>query len=165
MQTNNHRAIEDGSYTVDQIFNFDFYGCRVVPDILLKMIRSYYPRVEGEKVDYPPPFTPEGGDFKYEFPSGNGIENQNPPYAPGPPHWCTKDYLDTGNWVCICVYKVVTLFSCVPYRIQIVNNFDPSVKCIDSHYIHSFVYIISLISVRMCSRARMLEMYVLVLVM
>jgi len=97
-------AIEDGSYTVEEIFNYDFYGCRVVPDMLLKMIRHYYPRTDGEKVAYPPPFTPEGGDFQYEFPSGNGIDNQNPPYLPGPPHWCTQEYLDTGNWPDFCPY-------------------------------------------------------------
>jgi len=97
-------AIEDGSYKVEQIFNYDFYGCRVVPDTLLKMIRSYYPRETGKIVDYPPPFTPEGGDFKYEFPSGNGIDDQNDPYTPGPPHWCTPEYLATGNWPDFCPY-------------------------------------------------------------
>jgi len=68
------------------------------------MIREYYPRIEGEAVDYPPPITPEGGDFKYEFPSGNGVDNQEPPYAPGPPHWCTDEYKQTGNWADFCPY-------------------------------------------------------------
>mmetsp|Transcript_50120 Transcript_50120/g.55988 ORF Transcript_50120/g.55988 Transcript_50120/m.55988 type:complete len:84 (-) Transcript_50120:140-391(-) len=56
--------------------------------MLLQIIRRYYPRTEGKEVDDPPPFTPEGGDFQYEFPSGNGIDHQNFPSTPGPPHWC-----------------------------------------------------------------------------
>jgi hypothetical protein len=68
------------------------------------MIRNYFPRTVGEVVSYPPPFTPEGGDFQYEFPAGNGIDNQDPPYAPGPPHWCEPAYLETGNWPDFCPY-------------------------------------------------------------
>jgi len=68
------------------------------------MIRKYYPRVDGEKVPYPPPIIPEGGDFQYEFPAGNGIDNQNPPYAPGPPHWCTEEMYASGQWDGVCPY-------------------------------------------------------------
>ena len=54
-----------------------------------------------------PPIVPKGGDFKYEFPSGNGLEKQEPPYVPGPPHWCMEDFKATGYWdgVCPYVYK------------------------------------------------------------
>ena len=68
------------------------------------MIRNYYPRTDGEAVDYPPPIVPEGGDFQYEFPAGNGVDNQNPPYSPGPPHWCTDEFLLTGHWDGVCPY-------------------------------------------------------------
>merc|ERR1711935_1202859 len=96
-------AVEDG-FSLSEMFNYDFYDCRVIPDILLKMIRTYYPRIEGQAVDYPPPITPEGGDFQYEFPAGNGLDSQFPPYAPGPPHWCTQEMLDSGNWDGVCPY-------------------------------------------------------------
>ena len=59
---------------------------------------------QGEAVDYPPPIVPKGGDFQYEFPAGNGVDNQNPPYSPGPPHWCTDEFLSTGHWDGVCPY-------------------------------------------------------------
>ena len=75
------------------------------------MIREYYPRIEGEKVSYPPPITPEGGDFQYEFPAGaatpdggGDLDNQMPPYSPGPPHWCTVDMYESGHWDGVCPY-------------------------------------------------------------
>ncbi len=55
-----------------------------------------------EIIDYPPPIVPEGGDFQYEFPSGRGLENQEPPYEPGSPHWCTEEMLATGHWDSVC---------------------------------------------------------------
>jgi hypothetical protein len=97
-------AVEDDLFPLKEMFDYDFYDCRIIPDILFKMIRTYYPRTEGEAVDYPPPIVPEGGDFQYEFPSGNGLDNQFPPYAPGPPHWCTQELLDSGNWDGVCPY-------------------------------------------------------------
>ena len=101
---NNNRSINEKKYKARDIFDYDIHECRVVPDILFKMIREYYPRIDGEAVAYPPPITPEGGDYKYEFPSGNGVDNQGPPYAPGPPHWCTEEYKATGNWDTFCPY-------------------------------------------------------------
>ena len=86
------------------MFDYGTSKCRVSPHVLLKMIREYYPRVDGEKVPYPPPITPEGGDYQYEFPAGNGIDNQNRPYAPGPPHWCTEEMSATGQWDGVCPY-------------------------------------------------------------
>jgi hypothetical protein len=97
-------AMGDNLFSLEEMFNYDFYDCRVIPDVLLKMIRNYYPRIEGEVVDYPPPIVPEGGDFQYEFPAGNGLDNQKPPYAPGPPHWCTPEMLASGNWDGVCPY-------------------------------------------------------------
>jgi len=98
-------ALEAGMYARRlDMFNYDLHGCRVIPDVLLSMIRKYFPRVDGEKVDYPPPIVPEGGDFQYEFPAGNGIDNQNPPYAPGPPHWCTLEMSATKHWDGVCPY-------------------------------------------------------------
>ena len=95
-------AVQDSLFSLDEMFSKD--NCRVVPDVLLQMIRNYYPRTEGEKVDYPPPIVPEGGDFQYEFPAGNGLDNQFPPYAPGPPHWCTEAMLASGHWDGVCPY-------------------------------------------------------------
>jgi len=89
---------------IQDMFNYDLYECRVTPNVLLHMIRHYYPRTDGEKVIYPPPIAPEGGDFKYEFPSGNGLDNQKPPYAPGPPHWCTEEMKKSGHWDGVCPY-------------------------------------------------------------
>jgi len=97
-------GVEDGLFSNSEMFNYDSYECRIIPDVLLKMIRNYYPRTEGEYVDYPPPIVPEGGDFQYEFPAGNGIDNQEPPYAPGPPHWCTDEMKASGHWDGVCPY-------------------------------------------------------------
>lgn len=98
-------ALEDGMYERRlDMFDYEFNGCRVKPDVLLSMIRKYFPRVDGEKVAYPPPIVPEGGDFQYEFPSGNGLDNQDPPYAPGPPHWCTPEMTASGHWDGVCPY-------------------------------------------------------------
>jgi len=95
-------------YGPNQMFDYDYYQCRVIPDVLLKMIREYYPRTDGEKVAYPPPITVEGGDFQYEFPAGaakaGNLEDQEPPYTPGPPHWCTKEMYDSGHWDGVCPY-------------------------------------------------------------
>jgi hypothetical protein len=99
-----YRGVEDELYKLEEMFDYDRYECRVVPDVLFSMIRNYYPRVEGEKVPYPPPITPEGGDFQYEFPAGNGLDNQEPPYAPGPPHWCTAEMKTSGHWDGVCPY-------------------------------------------------------------
>merc|ERR1712106_301917 len=57
------------------------YGCRVKPDVLLSMVRKYFPRVDGEKVAYPPPIVPAGGDFQYEFSSGSGHWDGVCPYV------------------------------------------------------------------------------------
>mmetsp|Transcript_19219 Transcript_19219/g.18460 ORF Transcript_19219/g.18460 Transcript_19219/m.18460 type:complete len:374 (-) Transcript_19219:223-1344(-) len=97
------RSVE-GGIRLATIFDYDRYQCRVIPDVLLKMIRKEYPRVGMAAVDYPKPTTVEGGDFKYEFPSGNGLGNQTPPYADGPPHWCTAEMKATGHWDGVCPY-------------------------------------------------------------
>jgi len=97
-------GVEQGIVYRSDLFDYDLYQCRVVPDVLLHLIRHYFPRTDGEKVDYPPPITVEGGDYKYEFPSGNGVDNQEPPYAPGPPHWCEDDFLAGGHWPDFCPY-------------------------------------------------------------
>mmetsp|Transcript_36634 Transcript_36634/g.74734 ORF Transcript_36634/g.74734 Transcript_36634/m.74734 type:complete len:351 (-) Transcript_36634:84-1136(-) len=97
-------ATEERLIKRSKMFDYDLHGCRVVPDVLLHMIRHYFPRTVGEYVDYPPPITPEGGDYQYEFPSGRGVENQGPPYEPGPPHWCTADFLAAGQWPDFCPY-------------------------------------------------------------
>lgn len=99
-----NRGVQDKLFELEELFDYDVYECRVIPDVLLHNIRNYYPRIEGEKVVYPPPIVPEGGDFQYEFPAGNGIDNQGPPYAGGPPHWCTPEMLSTGHWDGVCPY-------------------------------------------------------------
>jgi len=97
-------GVHDKIFSFEEMFDYDRYECRIIPNILLKMIRVYYPRIDGEAVSYPPPITPEGGDFQYEFPSGNGINKQEPPYAPGPPHWCTEEMGKSGHWDGVCPY-------------------------------------------------------------
>eukprot|EP00957_Ditylum_brightwellii_P148326 11292578-Ditylum_brightwellii.AAC.1 len=89
---------------LEDLFHHERYGCCIIPDVLFYLIRKYFPCTKGELVDYPPPFTSEGGDFEFEFPSGRSFDNQEPPYKPGPPHWCTQEYLDGGNWPDICLY-------------------------------------------------------------
>jgi len=97
-------AMEEEVVKRKHLFNYELYGCRVDHVVLFKMIRHYFPRTLGEVVDYPPPFTPEGGSFAYEFSSGRGIKNQEPPYLPGPPHWCTDEFKAIDHWADFCPY-------------------------------------------------------------
>jgi len=78
---------------------FDFESetapCDIQPDVLATMIRDKYPRdpVTGA-VDYPPPVIE--GTFEYfelEFPSPEG-----------PPHWCTEEFWESGQWADYCPY-------------------------------------------------------------
>jgi len=98
------RAVDDNLMSLEEMFNYDIHQCRAIPDKLLMMVRHYYPRQEDGSVDYPPPFTPEGGNFMYEFSSGRGLDNMEPPYEPGPPHWCSDEFIATGNWKDFCPY-------------------------------------------------------------
>eukprot|EP00584_Thalassiosira_punctigera_P010778 CAMPEP_0172545624 /NCGR_PEP_ID=MMETSP1067-20121228/15497_1 /TAXON_ID=265564 ORGANISM="Thalassiosira punctigera, Strain Tpunct2005C2" /NCGR_SAMPLE_ID=MMETSP1067 /ASSEMBLY_ACC=CAM_ASM_000444 /LENGTH=430 /DNA_ID=CAMNT_0013332403 /DNA_START=134 /DNA_END=1426 /DNA_ORIENTATION=+ len=97
-------GVGDELFAADEMFDYDSSQCRVVPDVLFRMIRNYFPRTEGEAVKYPPPIVPEGGDYQYEFPSGNGIDKQTPPYEPGSPHWCTEEFKAAGGWADFCPY-------------------------------------------------------------
>mmetsp|Transcript_55432 Transcript_55432/g.60050 ORF Transcript_55432/g.60050 Transcript_55432/m.60050 type:complete len:476 (+) Transcript_55432:107-1534(+) len=100
-------AVEAGELydSLDELFDYDSSDCRIIPDVLFQMVREYFPRTEeGVAVEYPPPIVPEGGDYQYEFPAGNGLENQAPPYAGGPPHWCTQEMTDSGHWDGVCPY-------------------------------------------------------------
>mmetsp|Transcript_18818 Transcript_18818/g.23911 ORF Transcript_18818/g.23911 Transcript_18818/m.23911 type:complete len:372 (+) Transcript_18818:339-1454(+) len=55
-------AYHDGGFgAVSTWFDFAMNGCRVLPNVLLPMIRAYFPRDENGKAAYPPPFTSEGG--------------------------------------------------------------------------------------------------------
>lgn len=97
-------GVKNKLFPMEEMFDYDIYECRINPYVLLKMIREYYPRIDGKPVSYPPPIVPEGGNFEFEFPAGNGINNQKPPYAPGPPHWCTQKMLNSGHWDGVCPY-------------------------------------------------------------
>jgi len=56
------RAYHDGGFgDVDTWFDFAQNGCRVLPSVLLPMIRKYFPRNDDGSVKYPPPFTTDGG--------------------------------------------------------------------------------------------------------
>lgn len=55
-------AVRDELFSMEEMFDYDNYECRVIPNVLFQMVRNYYPRTEGEKVDYPPPIVPEGGE-------------------------------------------------------------------------------------------------------
>uniref|UniRef100_A0A7S4EMS4 Uncharacterized protein n=1 Tax=Pseudo-nitzschia australis TaxID=44445 RepID=A0A7S4EMS4_9STRA len=78
---------------------FDFESttapCDILPSVLATMIRNKYPRdPKTGAVKYPPPVIE--GTFEYyelEFPSPQG-----------PPHWCTDDFLASGQWVDYCPY-------------------------------------------------------------
>lgn len=52
----------DTKEKVEDWFDYEQNGCRVLPNKLLSMIRKYFPRdEESNQPDYPPPFTNEGG--------------------------------------------------------------------------------------------------------
>jgi len=56
------RAYHDGGFgNVDTWFDYDQNACRVLPSVLLPMIREYFPRSDDGSVKYPPPFTTDGG--------------------------------------------------------------------------------------------------------
>jgi len=56
------RTYYDTKEKVEDWFDYEQNGCRVLPHKLLSMIRKYFPRdEESNQPDYPPPFTNEGG--------------------------------------------------------------------------------------------------------
>lgn len=56
------RAYHDGGFgDVTTWFDYAQHGCRVLPSVLLPMIRKYFPRDADGKASYPPPFTADGG--------------------------------------------------------------------------------------------------------
>jgi len=60
--TKTYRAYHDGGFgNVDTWFDYDQNACRVLPSVLLPMIRKYFPRSDDGSVKYPPPFTTDGG--------------------------------------------------------------------------------------------------------
>lgn len=98
------RAVQDKLFSMEEMFDFESFQCRVIPGVLLTMVRTYYPRTEGSRVVYPKPYTPEGGDYQYEFPSGRGVDNMAPPYEPGSPHWCEEELQALGFASTFCPY-------------------------------------------------------------
>lgn len=79
---------------ISEWFDFEEYECRVKPDMLLSLVRKYYPRDEDGNVDYPPPVNPDTPEFyPYEYPSPQG-----------PPHWCSAEFQTAGQWADWCPY-------------------------------------------------------------
>jgi len=105
---------------IENWFDFDQNACRILPSILLKLIRNYYPREEDKSVYYPPPFSDAGGAYPLEFVNLVGdscgaekekhseageldcFENHSPDVSypddllagHGSPHYCTKEGKD-----------------------------------------------------------------------
>jgi len=62
------RAYQDGFCgDVTEWFLYELNACRILPSVLYKLIREYYPREEDGSVYYPPPFTDAGGAYPLEF--------------------------------------------------------------------------------------------------
>ncbi len=40
-------AVRDGLFSMEDMFDHDKFECRVVPNVLFKMVRNYFPRTEG----------------------------------------------------------------------------------------------------------------------
>jgi len=58
------RAYHESDIAIDSVkswFDYSQNGCRVLPHVLLTMVRTYFPRDADGKSSYPPPFTTEGG--------------------------------------------------------------------------------------------------------
>mmetsp|Transcript_44351 Transcript_44351/g.50082 ORF Transcript_44351/g.50082 Transcript_44351/m.50082 type:complete len:549 (-) Transcript_44351:23-1669(-) len=56
------RAYHLGGFgDVKSWFDYEQNGCRVMPNVLLRMIRKYFPRNEDGTNAFPPPFTEDGG--------------------------------------------------------------------------------------------------------
>jgi len=62
------KAYNDGfGGDVADWFQHDLHACRIIPSVLFKLLRNYYPRNGAEKVGYPPPFSVAGGSYPLEF--------------------------------------------------------------------------------------------------
>lgn len=110
------KAYESGfGGDVNDWFLYELSACRILPNILFKLIREYYPREEDGTVYYPPPFSVAGGPYPLEFVNltGESCErerakhgevicfeqhsgdiSQFPEYIDvghGGPHYCTKE--------------------------------------------------------------------------
>lgn len=79
---------------ITEWFDFDQHDCRVKPDVLLSLVRKYYPRDADGAVNYPPPVIPDTPEYyPYEYPSPQG-----------PPHWCNEAFQAEGQWADWCPY-------------------------------------------------------------
>lgn len=89
------RAVSDTHCEAEDWFDYENWGCDIPHDILLGLIRRFYPRdPDTGAVDYPPPDT-EGTPeyYPYEFPGNRG------------PHWCTQEVMDAGIYGDYCPYE------------------------------------------------------------
>lgn len=85
-------ALECGADTASW-FDFDKHRCDISPNILLKLIRKYYPRDAGGDVYYPGSAEAGPAFWEYEFPD-----------AEGQAHWCGEEYRATGQYADFCPY-------------------------------------------------------------
>lgn len=92
------RALRDSYLECDaditEWFDFDNHECRVKPEVLLSLVRKFYPRNGDGIADYPPPVFPGTPEYyPYEYPSPQG-----------PPHWCNEAFQAEGQWADWCPY-------------------------------------------------------------
>lgn len=105
-----HRAYEDGFCgDVSTWFLYELNACRILPSILYKLIREYYPREEDGSVYYPPPFSDAGGAYPLEFVNlaGETCEKEKQKHSTAGALECFEDhsgdvsqfpdYLDVGH--------------------------------------------------------------------
>jgi hypothetical protein len=118
------RAYNEGADgAIASWFDFDQSACRILPSVLLRLIRLYYPRQADGSVYYPPPFSAAGGAYPLEFVNlspetceaekaknpndgelicfedHSGDMSQYPDYLEvghGSPHYCSKDVWAAG---------------------------------------------------------------------
>jgi len=109
----------EASDTFVDVFDYDQNACRILPNVLLSMIRESFPRDEDTgEVKYPPPFSEAGGAYPLEFvnlagescekekakhPDAGALEcfeqhsgnvslyPDNLEVGHGSPHYCTKE--------------------------------------------------------------------------
>lgn len=94
-------AYEEGvGGDVSDWFNFEQNGCRILPTVLLTLIRNYYPREEDGSVYYPPPFSEAGGSYPLEFVnlSGETCEEEKAKHPDAGDLICFEDHSGSSEY-------------------------------------------------------------------
>lgn len=108
-------AYYEADENVEDWFDYEQNGCRVLPHKLLSMIRNYFPRgvKPNNQPDYPPPFTEEGGV--------GGYDGSNVISYPYPLEFVNL----VGTYVCVGICTSALFFSSFLFSFLLTHNSIP----------------------------------------